>query len=137
MDDAEAIARLAGELGYPSTADQARARLAAIEGDSRHAVFVATVRGAEVAGWIQISEIRSLVIDPRAEITGLVVDSGTRGAGVGRQLVRRGETWAREKGLRTMGVRSNVARDGAHGFYVRLGYAVTKSQRVFRKNLIG
>jgi len=54
---------------------------------------------------------------------------------VGRLLVERGETWARERGLSTIGIRSNIIRDRAHEFYLALGYAVTKSQKVFRKAL--
>jgi GNAT superfamily N-acetyltransferase len=50
-------------------------------------------------------------------------------------LVERGEQWARERGLAVIGVRSNVIRERAHVFYVRLGYTVTKSQKVFRKTL--
>jgi hypothetical protein len=32
-------------------------------------------------------------------------------------------------------VRSNVLRIAAHNFYEKTGYAVTKSQKVFRKEL--
>lgn len=134
-DDAEALARLSGELGYPSTAGQVRERLDAAEGDPRHATFVAADRGGEVFGWIELAETRSLVHNPRAEITGLVVDSTKRGAGMGRLLVERGEAWACERGLREIGVRSNVLRDRAHGFYLGLGYAAAKTQKVFRKAL--
>jgi GNAT superfamily N-acetyltransferase len=134
-NDVEAIARLAGELGYPSTVAQVRARLDAIEGDAQQAAFVAEAPGGEVVGWIHLSQVCSLASDPRAEITGLVVDSGIRGAGVGGLLVERGETWAREIGLTTIGVHSNIMRERAHSFYMRLGYAVNKSQKVFRKTL--
>jgi ribosomal protein S18 acetylase RimI-like enzyme len=134
-DDVEAIARLAGELGYPSTEAQVRERFEAIAEDRQHALFVATGPTGQVVGWIQLSEERSVVADPRAEIAGLVVDANYRSAGVGRLLVVRGEAWARERGLRTIGLRSNVIRDRAHNFYLRLGYAVTKSQKVFRKTL--
>jgi ribosomal protein S18 acetylase RimI-like enzyme len=135
MEDVEAIARLAGELGYPATAADVRKRLDAIAGDPRHALFVAVDRTGTVVGWIQLSEERSVVVDPRAEITGLVVDSASRSLGVGRVLVERGENWARSRGLGTIGLRSNVIRERAHEFYVRLGYKVTKSQKVFRKSL--
>ncbi len=133
--DIEVLARLAGELGYPSTADVVAERLESIEGDPRNAVFVATISGGEVVGWIQLSEMRSLVIDSRAEITGLVVDPQCRCAGIGSLLVERGESWARKRGLRMIGLHSNVLRERAHGFYLRLGYRITKSQKVFRKNL--
>jgi len=133
--DVPAIARLAGELGYPSTAEQVKDRLASMEGDPRHATFVAAVTEGEVIGWIHLSEVHSLGSEPRAEITNLVVDSRFRGAGTGRLLVERGERWARERGLAVIGLRSNVIRERAHVFYARLGYTVTKSQKVFRKKL--
>lgn len=88
-----------------------------------------------VLGWIQAMETRSLESEPRAEITGLVVDSRHRGAGAGRLLVQRVEAWARARGFAVIGVRSNVIRERAHTFYERLGYAVVKSQKVFRKPL--
>ena len=134
-NDAEAIAHLAGELGYPSTVAQARKRLDLIDGNPQHATFVAVAGGGAVVGWIQLSRICSLVTDPRAEISGLIVDSTHRGDGVGRLLVERGEAWAGEQRLATMGVHCNVVPDRAHRFYLRLGYAVTKSQKVFRKDL--
>ncbi len=133
--DVTAIARLAGELGYPSTTEQVRDRLAAIEGDPRHATYVAAVTGDEVIGWIHLSEVHSPASEPRAEITNLIVDSRFRSAGTGRLLAERGEKWARERGLAIIGVHSNVIRERAHAFYLRLGYTVTKSQKVFRKTL--
>jgi ribosomal protein S18 acetylase RimI-like enzyme len=133
--DVEAIARLAGELGYPSTVAEVRERLEALTADPQHALLVAVDRSGGVVGWIQLSEERSVVGDPRAEITGLVVDAGFRSAGVGRALVDQGEAWARARGLATIGLRSNVIRERAHQFYLRLGYRVTKSQKVFRKSL--
>jgi GNAT superfamily N-acetyltransferase len=133
--DVTAIARLAGELGYPSTAEQVKDRLASMEGDRRHATFVAVIADDEVIGWIHLSEVHSLGSEPRAEITNLVVDSRFRGAGTGRLLVERGERWARERGLAVIGLRSNVVRERAHVFYARLGYTLTKSQKVFRKKL--
>jgi len=133
--DAEAIARLAGELGYASTAEQGAVRLAAIADDPQHAVFVAEARGGELIGWIHIRESRTLEADVHGEIMGLVVDAQHRSAGAGRLLVERGEQWARERGLKIMSVRSNVIRDRAHEFYLRQGYAVVKWQKAFRKNL--
>ena len=133
--DSTDIARLAGELGYPSTPEQIRERFAAFGGASHQATFVAEISGEAVIGWIHLSEERSLVSEPRAEITGLVVESRSRGRGAGGLLVKRGEEWARQRGLATMGVRSNVIRERTHAFYARLGYVETKTQRAFRKTL--
>ena len=133
--DVTAIARHAGELGYPSTAEEVRDRLAAMEGDPRRATFVAALTENEVIGWIHLSENHSPGSDPRAEITNLVVDSRFRSAGAGRLLVERGEQWARERGLAVIGLHSNIIRERAHAFYLQLGYTITKSQKVFRKTL--
>ena len=133
--DIETLARLAGELGYPSTPEQIRERFANIKAASHQATFVAAINGDAVICWIHLSEARSLEVDPRAEITGLVVDSHFRCAGAGRLLVERGEAWARQRGLAVIGVRSNINRERAHAFYKRLDYAVTKTQAVFRKTL--
>jgi GNAT superfamily N-acetyltransferase len=133
--DVTAIARLAGELGYPSTSAQVHDRLATMKDDPRHATFVAAAAGNEVIGWIHLREERSPGSEPLAEISNLVVDSRFRGAGTGRLLVERGEQWAREQGLAAIGVRSNIIRERSHVFYLRLGYQITKFQKVFRKAL--
>jgi GNAT superfamily N-acetyltransferase len=133
--DITTLARLAGELGYPSTPEQVRERFADIKAATHQATFVAVTDGVAVIGWIQLSEARSLESEPRAEITGLVVDSNFRGGGAGRLLVERGEEWAHQRGLTVIGVRSNIIRERTHAFYERLGYAVTKTQKVFRKRI--
>jgi GNAT superfamily N-acetyltransferase len=133
--DITTLARLAGELGYPSTPEQVRERFADIKAAPHQATFVAVSNGDTVIGWIHLSEARSLETEPRAEITGLVVDSNFRGGGAGRLLVERGEDWARGQGLGVIGVRSNIVRERTHVFYERLGYAVTKTQKVFRKRI--
>jgi GNAT superfamily N-acetyltransferase len=129
------LARLAGELGYPSTQEEVRKRFANISAAGHQATFVAVNNGDAVVGWIHLSEARSIETEPRAEITGLVVDANFRGGGAGRLLVERGEDWAQRRGLTIIGVRSNIIREHTHVFYERLGYAVTKTQKVFRKTI--
>ena len=70
---------------------------------------------------------------PHAEIVGLVVSSKARSGGIGRRLVAHAEGWARLRGLQSMVVRSRVEREGAHRFYLREGYARTKTSAVFKK----
>ena len=45
------------------------------------------------------------------------------------------EEWIRAQRLTRVRVRSSVIRDRARRFYERFGYAVTKAQNVFDKNL--
>jgi GNAT superfamily N-acetyltransferase len=130
------LAELAGQLSYPSTADEIAQRLAAMAGSREHAVFVAETQGGEIAGWIAVFISRGLEVNPRGEISGLIVDERFRSQAVGKHLLARAEEWAREQGCDVVGLRSNVIRDRAHAFYIREGYQHSKTQKTFRKNLI-
>lgn len=133
-DDAEAVARLSGELGYPADPTVMRLRIDAIRGSGERAAFVAC-RTGDVVGWIEVAIVRHLQADPRAEIGGLVVASHSRGDGIGARLVAHAERWAVDRGLGTIVVRSQIARADAHRFYLREGYARTKTSAVFSKAL--
>jgi GNAT superfamily N-acetyltransferase len=132
--DAAAVAALSGELGYPVSTDGMRRRIESLTGRADHAVYVACIAG-EVVGWIDVGAIHHLQSEPRAEIGGLVVAHKTRGGGIGRRLVARAEQWAIERGFTSIVVRSQIAREGAHRFYLREGYERTKTSAVFMKKL--
>lgn len=132
--DAARIAELSGELGYPTTAKDMKARLARIKPAAQHAIFLAEL-GKQVIGWLHVSTIPLLEVAPRAEINGLIVADGRRSHGAGAKLLEAAEKWARAKGCQGMSVRSNVIRDRAHAFYERQGYVHYKTQKAFRKPL--
>ena len=135
--DAERIAQLTGELGYPSTPAQIAERLRQLKPASKHAVFVAESldRGLGVLGWLHVSVSHLLESDIRAEVNGLIVAEGQRSAGAGAKLLEAAERWAAAHGGRAMNVRSNVIRERAHKFYERNGYEHYKTQKAFRKPL--
>jgi GNAT superfamily N-acetyltransferase len=135
--DAERIAQLCGELGYPATAAQVATRLRQLTPVSKHAVFVAESSDAATGliGWVHVSVAHLLESDTRSEVNGLIVAEGQRSAGAGAQLLEAAEEWARRHGCRGMNVRSNVIRERAHGFYERNGYEHYKTQKAFRKAL--
>lgn len=134
VDDANAIAALSGQLGYPATAEDVRARLATALADADNAIFVA-VNADAVAGWIHVYGVHTLESDAHAEIAGLVVDEAHRSRRIGEALVARAEQWAKDAGYRDIRVRSNVIRERAHHFYVRHGYGEVKKQVVLVKAL--
>ncbi|HEX5049905.1 MAG TPA: GNAT family N-acetyltransferase [Gammaproteobacteria bacterium] len=134
LDDAPEIARLSGELGYPVSVDEITQRLAVLLRDERHHVAVVGA-GERLLAWMHVEQRASLERGERAELMGLIVDTSARRHGWGRKLVDVAERWARERGLGSITVRSNVARDGAHPFYERLGYARRKTQHVYTKVL--
>ena len=132
--DAEAIARLCGELGYPTTAVDVEVRRGAIEHSSEHRVFVTEVDG-EVCGWLHACVAHAMEYDRFGEIRGLVVDERARGRRVGAELVAAAERWVRTLGITQMRVRSRDSRERAHRFYEREGYEVVKKQLAFVKQL--
>ena len=133
--DAAAVSALSAELGYPADVAEMRARLERLCGSREHGVFVACDDQA-VLGWIHVSVVEHLQADARAEIGGLVVAETARNRRIGAQLVARAEAWAREHGLGTILVRSQIKRADAHRFYLREGYAQTKTSAVFTKVLL-
>lgn len=133
--DADGIARLSAQLGYPSSPQEIQRRLGRIESGPNHAAYVAVGADGKLIGWVHVHASHLLESDPEAEIGGLVVDEARRASGVGRLLMQRAEQWARERGLGSVYLRSNIIRKEAHEFYKRLGYCVVKTQYAFRKVL--
>jgi GNAT superfamily N-acetyltransferase len=134
-DDCPRMAELAGELGYPSSADDIERRLAELNATGEHVVFVAQLADGIIAGWIGAFVYRCVEADARVEISGLVVEERFRSQAVGKFLLERAEAWARDRGCSATSLRSNVIRERAHAFYERQGYEHTKTQKSFRKKL--
>ena len=134
-DDAAALAELSTQLGYPAAADTLNQRLERVRGDGVGEVFVAAGLDGRVLGWTHVVPRLHLEEVPFAELAGLVVADGARGAGVGAALLSAAEHWAREHGFAQFRVRSNVVRERAHRFYLREGYVERKRQVVFDKTL--
>jgi GNAT superfamily N-acetyltransferase len=130
--DAEDLARLSGQLGYPSTGPETIQRLAAVNRYPEHAVFIAETNGTMV-GWLHVFVRPSLTTDSSAEVAGLVVDEHCRSYGIGQALLTEAERWAAEQACSMVTLRSNVKRLRAHAFYERLGYEAIKTSKSFRK----
>lgn len=134
-EDAEALARLSGQLGYPASAEETAERVRGVLAREDSAVLVATEPGGEVVGWLQATKLDTLTDGPSAHMIGLVVDDRYRGQRVGRRLLARAEEWARDQGCGKIVVRSRLGRERAHAFYEGLGYEHFKTQRAFRRRL--
>lgn len=135
LGDSAEIARLAGELGYPTPAEEISARLQSLLVRPNHFIAVAAGDGnKQLLGWIAGEERRLLVAASQIEVMGLVVDHEARRLGVGQALIGALERWANEaRGMGYVVVRSNVVRAESHPFYERLGYRRKKSQHVYLK----
>lgn len=135
--DLPVVLGLAAQLGYPgNTIGSFAERFAEIQKSPDHALFVARNELGKTIGFIQIHrEPHTLLSGPRADVGALVVDQQERGQGVGAALLRRAESWAREKRLPLIRIRSNVKREKAHQFYRRNGYAIAKSWHLLTKTI--
>jgi GNAT superfamily N-acetyltransferase len=132
--DAPALARLAGELGYPTNPEEVLGRLAAIH-PTDAAVIVSTGADDQPTGWCQVELHRSLVEPMSAMILGLVVGEGHRSTGIGAALLAAAEDWGRARGCRRLVVATRITRERAHRFYTREGYEVSKTSYFLTKPL--
>jgi GNAT superfamily N-acetyltransferase len=123
--DAEAIAGLLGELGYPADAAQVERRLERIAGDPSARLFVAEISG-EVAG---LGGLHVLPIvehdDVDCMLTAMVVGADHRRQGIGTELIGAVELEARSRGCRRVVLGSADRRADAHAFYESLGFEAT------------
>lgn len=132
--DAGEIAHLTTQLGYDLTEGDAADRLSRILVRDDHRFLVADVDGRAV-GWVHVVFAEYVDAEAFVMIGGLVVDRNHRRLGIGRALMNRAETWARERGCSMVRLTSSATRHAAHRFYEDLGYAHIKTQYSFIKPL--
>jgi GNAT superfamily N-acetyltransferase len=134
--DAPRLTGLLAQLGYPSDTDAVAARLVRILETPAQQILVAVpADDSRIDGYVSVERRLILVEDERVEITGLVVDAGSRRSGIGRALVNAAEQWALQQGLHTVVVRSNVVRPESHPFYEGIGYERMKTSHTYHKEL--
>lgn len=120
--DADDVAGLLGELGYPCEVAEAAERIAAVLGDPRQVLVVARCQG-RVCGLVALDFMYYLPLGTTTcRITALVVTSESQGRGLGRQLLREAERRARAAGAARLELTSGSQRTDAHAFYRACGY---------------
>jgi N-acetylglutamate synthase-like GNAT family acetyltransferase len=134
VSDARELAELTRELGYEADELVIARRLTNLASRDDQLVIVATA-GDRLDGWLQAQVSETLESGLRVEIVGLIVADRSRRRGVGRELVAEAEEWARKKQIELLVVRSNQQRIESHEFYPALGFTLSKTQKVYRKQL--
>jgi GNAT superfamily N-acetyltransferase len=115
-EDAEQIAPLLGQLGYPATAEQVLARLQRVD------ALVAEQDG-RVLGVAATHLRHNLERDaPTCRLTALVVDEPARGRGIGRALLEAVVAAADEQGCERVEVTLRPHRTEAESLYRSLGF---------------
>jgi GNAT superfamily N-acetyltransferase len=124
ITDATNVARLLGQLGYPTEPAAVSGRLEHLNvvGDR---VVVAAIE-EEVVGLAHLQVTPTIEYDrPAAKIGALVVAEEHRGEGVGRALVEALEQEARARGCVVLFLTTSARRTDAHEFYRRVGLEET------------
>ncbi|PRX78908.1 putative N-acetyltransferase YhbS [Bacillus sp. V-88] len=135
QSDVKELAILMNQLGYPTSLNEMKLRMAQIDSTPDYLTLVAEVKG-KVAGMVGLTKGYYYEMDGcYVRIVALVVNSAFRNMGIGHELVSEAERWARHIGAKGIGLNSGNREERlkAHAFYRRRGY-VAKSTG-FAKNL--
>ena len=127
--DAQVIADLLEELGYPSKPANVLDRLRSL--DRTGDLALVAVIDTQVVGLILLHRTPFLHRPPDGRISTLVVAQTHRGNGIGSLLVKEAEKIFCQWGCGRIELTSGAQRDAAHRFYERLGY-VEKPKRFIK-----
>ncbi len=122
QEDADRIAGLLAQLGYPGTEPFIRGKIEALLGHPDAELAVA-VENDLVVGFISMHFIPQIALPGDfARISYLCVDESVKGSGVGHLLEEWCERIANEQGCDRIELHCHSRREAAHRFYYRLGY---------------
>ncbi len=123
LADADDVACLLSQLGYPCDREDASERIHAIIANDRQALVLARHNGS-VCGLIALDFMYYLPLGTTTcRITAMVVTPEAQGRGLGRQLIREAERRARAGGAARLEITSGSQRVDAHAFYRACGYS--------------
>lgn len=107
-------------------------------GEREDDVLVSPRQGGGLQGFVELS-IRPYVdgcsTNNVGYIEGWYVDPDMRGQGIGRELVRAAELWARSRGCTEMGSDTEFENEASQMAHQALGYQITERLVLFRKEL--
>jgi N-acetylglutamate synthase-like GNAT family acetyltransferase len=125
VDDAEPVASLVAQLGYPASAETIRERLLRLA-ESEVDRFVVAERDGAVVGLAGLHVSHTIEYDgPAAKLSAIVVEETERRRGIGEALVAELEREARSRGCCLIFLTTAERRGGAHAFYRRVGFEET------------
>ncbi|WP_174807380.1 GNAT family N-acetyltransferase [Paenibacillus alvei] len=127
FSDIEAITELMGDLDHPASKLQMQKRMEIISSHPMYHTLVAELDGI-VVGMVGLRQLYSYEGDnPVVQISALVTKVEYRGLGIGKELIKQAEKWAKENGVNAIVLTSGnrPEREDAHQFYKHLGYSIS------------
>ena len=119
-------------LGYDFPLEKTKTQLGKILTGNGAKIFGAFVDD-KLIGYVHIADYECSFNDSLKNIMGIAVDPSYRKQGIGRALLTKAESWARDTGAAGIRLVSSVGRTEAHKFYEAMGYTSKKEQKNFRK----
>ena len=133
-EDIAVSQRLLSQLGYPLDTLEVRQRYDAVAASKDHSLMVAE-QARRVVALCHVYVRPALDKPPEAIVQALIVGHASCGSGIGTIMMAAAEAWARDRGLKSVALASNVMRTGAHSFYEDIGYQRAATSHLFRKTL--
>jgi ribosomal protein S18 acetylase RimI-like enzyme len=130
--DVQAVQGLLRQLGYDVPLTDLMERIERVLGANQHYAAVAEA-SARMLGLVHVFERPALERPSAAVVQSLIVDAGSRHAGVGRALMAAAEQWARARQLKHVVLHTRIDRDDARAFYMRLGYDIAATSHLMLK----
>jgi predicted N-acetyltransferase YhbS len=132
--DLGSVIELLAELGYNPDSGELRDRIECVLKADKHFAAVAEQDG-RVVGMVNAYE-RPALEKPRAVIVqSLVVKSKDRRARIGKLLMASTEAWARRIGATQIVLHTQIDRQDAKAFYLRIGYHLLATSHFMSKGL--
>ena len=133
--DADDVARLLAELGYPCSTREAAERIHAVDLDRQQVLLLAR-RDGVACGLLGLHFLYYVPLGALiCRITALVVATEARGRGAGRQLLEEAHRRARRADCVRLELTTALHRTEAHAFYRACGF--TESSLRFSRALGG
>ena len=132
--DMAAIRPLLRQLDYDIDVAEITARVNHVLARQDHYVAVVERQGS-IVGLVHVYERAALEKPVEAVVQALIVEEAARGSGLGSKLMQNAECWARERGLTSVSLHTQIARDDAIAFYRRLGYETVATAHLMRRTL--
>jgi len=120
--DYTALLPLWSEFGGYATAENITPHYDRIKNDERYKTFVALLEN-EIVGFITSVQYYGIGVEGSyMVIVGISVKKDRQGKGIGTKLIQHMESYAKEQGVFSIYLNSDLKRTDAHAFYERNGY---------------
>ncbi|GAB6168054.1 GNAT family N-acetyltransferase [Clostridium carnis] len=132
LEDYREICKLNKDFGYAYKEEIVLKRVKNILTNKRDIILVAQLND-DVIGYLHGSSYEALYSDLLVNILGFVVDEKFRSLGVGNELIKELEKWAKDNSFSGVRLISSYDSLEAHKFYEKHGYINRKNQKNYIK----